>query len=314
MQMTMKDCSLYAIAIAMLLHGCSSSADVDEPQVPGKPSEVKKSVALGNISARLTRAINNQWTQGDSIGVVLFDVGTADISDGRTNYHYYTAESNTGNFTPISTDETAYYPSAGGNVDILAYYPFNPNCGDLMIPLSTVNQSNVPMIDFMVTDKLEDRNADNPSVALTFRHKMARVNLKLSKDSVNADLVQLNTAKITYMGGPMTAVWSMAKQDFASKGAPTDLPFPFDASKGTGTAIVIPSSPGDSLKFKIEVVAWGGFVNTYYAKIYGDVFEPGTNNNISIRINNDQVKIVDFKVTDWTVNQTITGNGEAAYE
>ena len=314
----MKDYNLCLVALALTLYACSSGSEAVDSIVSKSPSTSKDSRIALTVNAKMTRAINNQWSAGDSIGIVLFDVGTTDISDDQTNYHYSTVENATGNFTPISTDETAYYPSAGGNVDILAYYPYNPSVGkDLLIPLSTTDQTNVPMIDFMVTDKLEDRNADNPSVALTFRHKMARINIKLTKDEINADAVKLETAKITYMGGPMTAVWSMKEQNFIQKGPATDLVFPLNNATGTGSAIVIPTSEADSIQFKIEAEAWGGFTNTYYATLFGDVLEPGTDNNISIKISQDQVRpkaTVSLEVTDWTIKEVIKGDGEAAYE
>lgn len=307
------------LLVALAMYACSTggAAEVfDNKNQKPSPTSVDNTHKVPlSVYASMTRAEDNQWVAYDSIGIVLYDVNTNILSDGRTNYHYFTDPSQLGSFTPISVDETAYYPQNGGNVDILAYYPFNPNVGDdLLIPMCTSDQSNIPAIDYMVADKLLDRNADNPSVTLDFRHKMAKIIVKLSKDTTNAAIVDLTTAKITYKGGPMRAVWSMAMQDFYSKEAPEDLVLPYDPQTLTASALVIPSSPGDTLLFRIEAKGWEGQVNPYEARLAADdILAPGTVNNINIKIDQTRVK-VSVHVTDWNTKEIISGNGEADYE
>lgn len=309
----------YILLIAAMFGACSTGGEigvVDKTQTShgNAVDGMVKKIPL-SVFASMTRATDNQWAPNDSIGIVLYDVNTNILSDGKTNYHYFTDASQIGSFTPISVDETAYYPQNGGNVDILAYYPFNPNVGDdLLIPMATYDQSNIPAIDYMVAEKLHDRNADNPSVALDFHHKMAKIIVKLSKDETNAAIVDLTTAKIVYKGGPMRALWSMEKQDFYSKGPAEDLVLPFDPSTLTASALVIPSSPGDTLWFRIEAKGWEGQINPYDAKLaLDDILAPGTVNNINIKIDQTRAKVSVF-VTDWNTKEIISGNGEADYE
>ena len=90
-------------------------------------------------------------------------------------------EAGDGMFTPVTSDgkdNTIFFPADGTYMDIIAYYPYAELDGENRYILNIADQSVQKRLDIMrgTPTGLAFNNA-SPKVDLTFRHKMARVNL-----------------------------------------------------------------------------------------------------------------------------------------
>ena len=131
----------------------------------------------GSINGAVTRAYNNQWEQGDAIGVSVMDANG--VVAGYENYKYTTIDGN-GLF---KHDGKAILFPAGGSNTLRAYYPY----GEISNHLYTIdlsNQSHQPTIDLM-TAQSQDIQKGNSNVSMQFSHRLSK--LEISIEGVSTD-------------------------------------------------------------------------------------------------------------------------------
>lgn len=167
---------------AMLLMSCDQ--DITNEIYLGGGSETTGTASKGELvitgtldgmehdATAATRAIGSSWETGDAIGV---------LSDGMMDNKKYTTIGD-GSFTPASGKD--YFMDADIH-HFTAYYPYDADmvdgeCGftvDFM-----ANADHQKATDFLFAEG--DASASSPTLALTFKHRMARiiVNVKTSTD------------------------------------------------------------------------------------------------------------------------------------
>lgn len=220
------------------------------------------------------------WHQGDAIGLYTLNIGTANVYDNQANFKYTNTavDGTTANFSPVNVENTAYYPTDGSKIDVLAYYPAGQasEASSTQIAVNTSNQTNLAAIDLMTAAKVTGKSQDAPAVALEFEHRLTKLSITLARGA-GAEDFDLSNARISVSGTPTSAVYDLYTQSFASFGSKADITI-----KGI-TAIVVPTPAGSGVNF--TVVANG---KTFNAPLETNVaFESGKEAEIVITLKAD---------------------------
>jgi endonuclease G len=171
------------LAAASILVACNDKTPVTESVDPVRVrfSADIEVVTTGSEADRKTRAIDENWTEGDLIGIFMAEAGrrldVESIAEEVDNVPY--ATDGTGEFLPDFEDDTIYFPIQG-SVDFYAYYPYNKAVVDYKYTVDVSDQSNQQALDFMLTDKIGDRSKDTPAVELDFEHMMSKIVLNIA--------------------------------------------------------------------------------------------------------------------------------------
>lgn len=246
-------------------------------------------------SSIATRTVGNTWEATDAIGLYMTTNG-GEFGTLGENVKYTTATTN-GNFTSTSP---LYFP-ATGNVDLMAYYPYNEVVNISAYPV--VNVRNQPedqgSIDLM---KAEASNVAKNSAAvnMTFKHKLARIKLNIKNgDGVTADA--LAGLAVTLHGTDTEATYDLTKADDATPitliGAVADIEMLIAAGTDpyvrSAEAIVIPQAlNGATLTFTTSD-------NTYISTLATKAFTIGNEYIYNVTIKKTTVAISSPKIDSW---------------
>lgn len=303
------------IALALLAFAACSKSN-DEPVEPVNPVEPRTAVQVTNTkivgstdaTPPDTRATDTAWEAGDAIGLVLLEAGTTTPLDGKTTLKYTTATT-AGSFQPADEANTGYLPGSGKAADILAFYPHTTIGTDLMIPVSTADQSALNRIDLMVADKSTGHNSTKPEVNLTFSHKLAKLMIILTKDASDTD-VDLTGATITLSGTATTAKWSLTDARLTDQGADTDITLAVATNKddSKATAIVLPTATGKTVELTLTTAAQ----QVYILKADADLtLTAGYKHTLTLIVSKTALTIGSFAIAPWTET---SGNGNLDWQ
>lgn len=229
--------------LALILPMLAACSDNNDDPTPTDRTPLSISAGIN------TRASESTWNQGDAIGVYTLNTGTATVYNNQANFKYTntTADGATASFVPADAANTAYYPTDGSKVDVLAYYPHaagNTGTGTLSVNVS--NQTNLAAIDFMTADRVTGKSQDDPSVAFAFVHRLTKLNITLKADESLGN-INLADAKVTLSGTSATAIFDLFTQQLNASGDKTNIELKGDK------AIVIPTPAGSGVAFSIKV-------------------------------------------------------------
>lgn len=300
---------LSILAALALLASCTNSENAPGTGDSEQPVPVSLSAGIAP-----TRVVNDEWTAGDAIGLSLYAAGTTEpASPAVLNYRYLaTTTGATTGFSPATTQQTAYYPTTGAQVDLLAYYPYAaPLNPDGTLPLDVSRQQSLPAIDLMSATATADK--DHPNVALRFSHRLTRLVFSISgKGSVST--ASLAGATLTIRGMDTRADYNLHTDtyitvDDADAGAaddaagntssttaasgdnntsPQDISVPLNASGTQGTAIVLPRSAAAGVSFIITLTD-----GSHFTAHLSDTHElkAGTSNLFRITLSPESVSV-----------------------
>lgn len=295
---------LLLLAALALLASCTNNENTPET---GNDTLVPVTLNAGIVQ---TRATNNQWTAGDAIGLCLFATGTNETAEQVFNYRYNatTGGANTA-FSPATTAHTAYYPTTGAQVDLLAYYPYSTALStDGSLSLDVSNQKNLPAIDLMSATTTANKN--HPNATLSFTHRLTRLVFALSgKGSVST--AQLAGATLTISGMKTQARYNLytntldeatdpatttPKTTTPEASTPQDITVPLNAAGTQGTAIVLPREAAPGVSYIITLKDGSRFTAQLSDT---QELKAGTSNLFRISLNPQNVTIT-ATITDWT--------------
>ena len=159
----------------------------------------EEGVAMSNVEVRFssqiqTRVVDNQWEEGDEIGIFMHysngALSDATVVDNVSNFKYLA--STTGNITPATDLDKMYYPVSSA-VSFVAYYPFD-NVEDYKVRLDVSNQKRKSEIDFLYSNNQKNVQSTTSALALNFEHKMSKVifTIKAGYGISSADLTGLS--------------------------------------------------------------------------------------------------------------------------
>lgn len=229
------------LATALVISSCSSDDDLSAEELAalasgandGSLTEILLSADITN-----TRAYDDQWETNDSIGVYV----TGESTTYYANTPYYTDdEGTTCSFQAV--EDTMYYPSDGSAVDVLAYYPYTDALDGTTFTVDVSDQTDQPAIDLLQSSLVEGKSESDPSVSLTFYHKLSMVELNIEhSDVVESDISGLAA---TVGGQYTTATFDVADSEakVEATGDTSTVEFNIDSSADTlveASAILIP--------------------------------------------------------------------------
>lgn len=159
----------------------------------------EEGVAMSNVEVRFssqiqTRVVDNQWEEGDEIGIFMHysngSLSDATVVDNVSNFKYLA--STTGSITPATDLDKMYYPVSSA-VSFIAYYPFD-NVEDYKVRLDVSNQKRKSEIDFLYSNNQKNVQSTTSALALNFEHKMSKVifTIKAGYGISSADLTGLS--------------------------------------------------------------------------------------------------------------------------
>ena len=179
----------------LLLCGCTA-----EPDVMSVESDVRYPVELFNeISQMSTTRVNDEgFCNGDAVGIYVVNnengaPGTLRLEGNQADNVRYVYDEPNNKWTP---DETVYFRDKRTHVDIIGYYPYSTPTSVDAYPFEvakdqSADAANGQLGGYEASDFLYARSADieptSSRIALTFRHRMASVQVELSEGTGFAD-------------------------------------------------------------------------------------------------------------------------------
>lgn len=197
-----------------------------------------------------TKASDTIWHENDSIGIMMFQSGTETILNDKFNCLYVTPDGD-GLFTTEGS-HTIIFPGDGSAVDFLSYYPYVEEQESFIFDINVADQTNLPAIDFMTSDRFEGASKNSPNVLLRFHHRLTKLvfNFKLEDKTSDASV------KSFFISGMFTqGIYDMLAGEFEyDDRSEEELEIPIDhESKDypTATGIVLPREAGAGIVFRI---------------------------------------------------------------
>ncbi|GHT26776.1 hypothetical protein FACS189432_01850 [Bacteroidia bacterium] len=188
--------AMAAIAATVTMTSCSN-----DDEAVNNSDRVEVKFSTGNIANVQTRAYDQTWENGDSIGIYMVKetpgtLAAENILENAANIRYDPAAGGTGAvaFNAHSTTTTIYYP-VSGNVKFIAYYPYRASLTDYKLPINLSNQSNQSAIDVLYAPAGTAYSKTSPNAALTFEHKLVKLVFNISNGlGVTSSLTNLTVA------------------------------------------------------------------------------------------------------------------------
>lgn len=179
----------------LLLCGCTA-----EPDVMSVESDVRYPVELFNEISQMsaTRVNDEGFCNGDAVGIYVVNnengaPGTLRLEGNQADNVRYVYDEPNNKWTP---DETVYFRDKRTHVDIIGYYPYSTPTSVDAYPFEvakdqSVDAANGQLGGYEASDFLYAKSADieptSSRIALTFRHRMASVQVELSEGTGFAD-------------------------------------------------------------------------------------------------------------------------------
>lgn len=310
----MKIFRLTAAAVAILALAACTESDTNDEATNGR---VAVQVTNAGISSTITgdtaddrintRTTDAAWEAGDAIGITLLDTKTGTNAGERTAYRYITP-TEAGNFSPDGKDNTAYYPTQGKEVDVLAFYPYREPGADLLIPVSTDNQSDLPAIDLMTADRSTGHSAVRPDVSLAFRHRLVKLVITVDREA-SAEEIDITGATLTLKGAATRATWNLAEAkltvETASRADITLTTPSLSDGKLRTESIILPAETTNGITLALTTAAGKVFEAPLPANA---ALVAGTVNTLRMHLRRSEPAI-EASVTDWATGTTANLTG-----
>lgn len=235
----------FGALLATTLFSCS---DDNETPVNGG-DKVQANFTAGIAAA--TRASDVLWDVNDAIGIVMLNHDSREVEGDAFNLRYYTTTA-AGNFNPANPSSIIYFPQNGDEVTFKSYYPYKESLQrNMLIPVSTANQTTLPNIDFMSANHLAGFSKNDPNVSLEFHHRLSKVIFKLNiAEDVTGILPE--DLSLTIKGMKTTGVYDLLNEKLTVDDASgADLTLPIRGTKTERTGIVLPRPAGTGVTFEL---------------------------------------------------------------
>lgn len=290
----------FAILGVMLLASCKS--EIDCPENPlSTVNHVRFNSTIGEMTK--TRASGTTWDTGDAIGIYALNEGQTlsdqAIYDGKSNVKHTT----TGDGVFAAATEAITFPESG-NLDFVAYYPYQTTITGYAYPVNVSNQSVPAAIDILYSNNAKGANKSNTPVSLVFKHMLSQLVLSVSAGEGVISLDGL-TAKVEGLkiDGSMNLV-----NGVVTIGSTVGALTPAAAVSGTNatvSAIIIPGQDLNSAKVSF----------TLNGKVYewtptAQALESGKKYTYLLKLSTTGLVTVQPKatITDWADGYTGTSD------
>ncbi|MCC8186469.1 MAG: fimbrillin family protein [Bacteroides sp.] len=290
--------ALWAFGLA----GCNNdNASVPEPTVDPESPEDKVAI---NLSASLiyTRVVDDHWDAQDEIGISMFQPDSREVAEGSFNREYITSTTY-GNFQPVNSATTIYFPQDGSHVSFKAYYPYMSSLGtDMEYPVSVASQTNLPSIDLMTSEmEAETYSRATPNVVLTFHHRLSKLVFHIEFEE---DFFTLDGGTLVMQGMKTQGSYDLYEDVLSvDDTSVADVQVPLTAGDNmlTGKAIVLPRDADSGISFRITTAAG----ETFTAQMDDDLdLLSGYRYTFTIILRKTGLFIIKTTIEDWTEGET----------
>ncbi len=213
-------------------------------------SIINRSIKVNaRIDGAKTRVANDEWSEGDAIGIYMVSTGET-LSDDAVlaKNAKYTTEGD-GVFSPATVANDVKFPIGGGSVDFIAYYPQGTVNANFGYSLNVTDQSNQSAIDVMYSNNETGKSSANPDVSLRFTHKLSKLVFNIVPSVAGTDLSGLNAKLI---GFNPRGTLSLVDGDVSYTTTKNDIRLKVSDDGKAAEAIVIPTTDLAGKKLVIE--------------------------------------------------------------
>jgi hypothetical protein len=291
--------SLAALFMLSLTFAACSNYEIVNGNDNG-PVEVRFSASTAEIQ---TRVSNDSWTINDPVGIYMIDAAGSlipeEIIEGVDNRQYKAAI--TASNTPfIPVGGTIYYPM-NGDVEFIAYHPYQTSLTDFRLPFNVAQQNNQSAIDVLYASKTNGNYNKNTTlpVNLTFQHKLVKLDFSIFPGTGITEPLDGLTVKIT--GQQTTAELDLTNGTVTTFGGPEEITANTSPNGASSEAIVLPNNDVSGMMFTFTTGA-----GTYEVAVpipTGNMWESGKKYTYDVTLKRNEV-IISGSVNDWIIGDS----------
>jgi len=232
----MKHLKFLFLFIGLAILASCSDTDVNSGLIADK-NQANFSGKIGELQSRAT---DTSWENGDAIGIYALNAGAelseVAIFDGKSNVKYTTDAE--GNFTAAAAPIN--FPN-DGDLDFVAYYPYQTVIVDYIYKLDVTDQSNLAIIDLLYSNNAKGQNKANPNVDLKFNHKLSKLVLNIKIDETLSSLAGLTVGvKDVIVDGSFNLADGKVTTGTKKANIAPVVQIADDNKKASTTAIIVP--------------------------------------------------------------------------
>lgn len=298
--------TIYLI-LAVAVMGFASCDQNEQTNGGAQDDRVAVQFTTGTLDVQPAAATRSEtpWTRPGNIGVYMVEEASLGVVDAAANRNYqWVASQRT--FSPMSADQTVYFPVNGSRVRFAAYYPYQAltdNCYkvDLTAQPSLDDQAAFELLWTGVTTACDKTQA---SVALNFDHQYAKISLSV-KNGKGITREELKQIVITMTEMQLTADFNVLTGEITPTGNVGELTFNLWAPDGSGqTALVLPTEADAQ-----RVVNFTLGSDTFVWNVGEKQFDAGREYSYTVTVNRTPLGIT-ASITDWETGEGGTGDAE----
>lgn len=202
-----------------------------------------------SIQGVKSRAVDNKWTAGDKVGIFM-KAANGDLSAATAANKLHTTDQD-GNLSASNAENALYYPTDGGSVDFVAYYPYTTSLAGTVYKVDVATQTDQPAIDLLYSNNAKGfakGTAAKPQ--LQFVHKLSQIVFNIEKD---ATIPTLDGLKVTFRGMNTKADFALADGTLSNAGTVTDINAVVDVPAAVAKTIVLPAAALADVKVVFEL-------------------------------------------------------------
>ncbi len=199
---------IFAMCVTVFATGCSQD-DMNEIQNPASTrNEVRLDASIGNMA---TRIIDQKWEEGDEIGVYIWSElnGSSHVKNQKFKAD---SENKNSSFTAVNADDnntSIYYPTQG-DIEIIAYYPYDATVGDDLIIKGVEIKYTAAKRNLLVMHAENVKESEN-AIQTQFKPALAALKFVLT---LNGDDVLPTDLKVKLAGFKQVASYDLRNKTF----------------------------------------------------------------------------------------------------
>ena len=175
-----------ALIIAAAFTGCKK----DKPEIPEKNGPIAVNLRADIKPASILKVKNDQWEANDKVGLYMKRAGVDLTAAGAVYSNAANVEASLDATGNLVINPPLMYPLTG-NVDFIAYHPYNSNVSaGYTIPVNVAGQATGLPTEVLYSNNITNQVAVSTPVKLDFMYSLAKIELTvtgflLTSNSVN---------------------------------------------------------------------------------------------------------------------------------
>ena len=252
-------------------------------------------------SPATSRASGTTWDASDQIGIYMMKSGEAlTASNLSTNIPYtISTVGSTVSLVPVNANETIYYPADGGEVNFVAYYPWQTGVTtDYTVNVSSDNQQSQADIDLLYARNTSAYSQYDAGATLTFTHQLSKVIVNIDRGS-NLASTSISGLTSTITGSPNTAGFALANGTLTANATSSDA-IAFLKSHSANTRVVFEAIliPHNNENYAGRTFVFTLGETTYTYPVTQD-FTAGSKYTYNLVVSNSGISLREINISDW---------------